>query len=153
MRTLGFRTHVVVSLVAAAGVVAALKMPWYGARGGAATAALGMDGPMERTLATLGRAVSATAGTAGWTALGAWAAPLALLAGLAALMTALCLAPSAQGVAREGARVGALGVAALVGWKLLDHPGELRHGALVAAGCALVLLVSAFSVARAPQRR
>jgi hypothetical protein len=41
----------------------------------------------------------------------------------------------------------------LVGWKLLDHPGELRHCALDAALCALALLVSAFSVAGTPQRR
>jgi hypothetical protein len=148
MRTLGFRTHVLLAMVAAAGVVASLKLPWYGPHGGAA-AALGMDGPIERTLAEVGRAVSATAGTSGWTALGTWATPLAVLAALAALTSALCLAPSAYGTAREGARLGGLAVAALVAWKLLDHPGELRHGALVAAGSALVLVASSFSVAGA----
>jgi hypothetical protein len=153
MRTLGFRTHVVLVLAAAGGILAALGMPWYGRPGGAATAALGVDGPMERTLATFGRALSSTVGVHGWDALGGAATPLAGLAGLAALMTLLCLAPAAQGVAREGARVAALGVAALVAWKLLDHTGELRHGALVAAGCAVVLLSSAFSVAGAPARR
>jgi hypothetical protein len=56
-------------------------------------------------------------------------------------------------VAREGARLAGLGVAALVVWKLLDHTGELRHGALVAAGCALVLVTSAFGVAGAPIQR
>jgi hypothetical protein len=108
---------------------------------------------MARTLATIGRAVSATAGTSGWHALGQWATPLAALAGLAAVMTVLCLAPEAQGAAREGARLAGLGVAGLVAWKLLDHTGELRHGALVAAGCAVVLVTSAFSVAGAPIRR
>jgi hypothetical protein len=149
MRTLGFRTHVLFAMAAAAGVVASLKLPWYGPHGGGATAALGMDGPIERTLATIGRAISATAGTTGWTALGTWATPLAVLAALAALTTALCLAPAAYGTAREGARLGGLAVAALVGWKLLDHPGELRHGALLAAGSALVLVASSFSVAGA----
>jgi hypothetical protein len=81
------------AIVAAGGVVASLRLPWYGA-GGTPTAAIGLDGPIERTLATLGRAVSATAGAAGWTALGSWAAPLAALAGLAALLAALCLAPA-----------------------------------------------------------
>ena len=153
MRTLGFRTHVLLALAAAGGVVASLQLPWYGSRGGAATASLGVDGPMERTLAAIGRAVGTTAGTSGWHALTPWATPLAGLAGLAALMTAFCLAPEAQGVAREGARLAGLGVAALVAWKLLDHTGELRQGALVGAGCALVLLTSAFSVAGAPLRR
>src|SRR3954447_25087319 len=152
MRTLGFLTHVLLTLAAAAGIVASLKMPWYGPRGTAA-AALGLDGAIEPPPAGLGRAVGAGAGTVGWTALGTWGAPLAGLAALAALMTALCLAPSAQGVAREGARVAALAVAALVAWKLLHHHGELRQGALVAGGSALVLTLSAFAVAGAPLRR
>jgi hypothetical protein len=120
-------------LAAAAGVVASLKLPWYGPPGA------GLD--------ALTHAVTATGGTAGWTALGAWGKPLAGLAGLAALMSVLCLEPSTRGIAREGARVAGLGVVAVVGYKLLDHPGELRHGALAAGLCALLLMSSAFAVA------
>jgi hypothetical protein len=153
MRTLGFRTHILLALAAAGGVVASLGLPWYGQPAATATASIGGDGPMERTLATVGRAVSSSAGTAGWDALGSLATPLAVAAALAALMALLCLVPEIQGVAREGARLAGLAVVALVGLKLLDHTGELRHGALIAAACALVLVASAFTVAGAPLRR
>jgi hypothetical protein len=133
--------RILLALAAAAGVVASLKLPWYGphAPGG--------------TLHAYRLAFTATTGTAGWTALGAWGTPLAGLAALAALMTVLCLEPSARGIAKEGARVAGLAVVAVVVWKLLDHPGELRRGALVAGACGLVLLSSAFAVAGAPPRR
>lgn len=133
--------RILLALAAAAGVVASLKLPWYGPHAAGTT------------LDFYHQALTAPTGTAGWTALGSWATPLAGLAGLAALMTVLCLERSARGIAREGARVTGLAVVAVVGWKLLDHPGELRHGALAAAACALLLLSSAFSVAGAPPRR
>jgi hypothetical protein len=126
--------RILVALAAAAGVVASLKLPWYGPH-----AAAGLD--------ALRQAVTARTGTAGWTALGPWGTPMVGLTALAALMTVLCMEPSARGIAREGARVAGVGVVALVAWKLLDHTGDLRHGALVAGGCAIVLLSSAFAVA------
>jgi hypothetical protein len=46
MRTLGFRTHLVLTLVACAGVAAALGMPWSGA---AQAGGQYLDGPMDRT--------------------------------------------------------------------------------------------------------
>src|SRR5437764_1249906 len=103
MRTLGFRTHILLALAAAGGLVASLGLPWYGRPAATATASIGSDGPMERTLATVGRAVSSTAGAPGWDALGSLATPLAVTAGLAGLMALLCLVPEAQGIAREGA--------------------------------------------------
>jgi hypothetical protein len=127
--------RILLALAAAAGVVASLKLPWYGPH------------VAGTTLDAYRHALTATTGTAGWTALGSWGTPLAGLAGLAALMTVLCLEPSARGIAKEGARVAGLAVGAVVAWKLVEHPGDLRRGALVAAGCALVLLSSAFSAA------
>jgi hypothetical protein len=152
MRTHGFRTHVLMSLAAAAGVLVALGMPWYGK--GAAVDPLA-DDSMQRTLATLGRAVTAGDGTSGWHALGPWGTAIAGLAGLAALMSVLCLSTAFQGVAREGLRIGALGTVAVIAWRLVDHPAgeELRHGALVAAGCGLVLASAALSVASAALRK
>jgi hypothetical protein len=126
--------RILLALAAAAGVVASLKLPWYGP-----ATAHGLD--------AFTHAVTARTGIAGWTALGSWGTPMAGLAALAALMTVLCMEPSARGIAREGARVASVGVVALVAWKLFDHTGDLRHGALVAGGCALVLLSSAFAVA------
>jgi hypothetical protein len=133
--------RILLALAAAAGVVASLKLPWYGPH------------VTGSTLDAYRHALTATTGTAGWTALGSWGTPLAGLVGLAALMTVLCMEPSSRGIAKEGARVGGLAVVAVVGWKLLDHPGDLRRGALAAAACALLLLSSAFAVAGAPPRR
>jgi hypothetical protein len=126
--------RILLALAAAGGVVASLKLPWYGPH-----AATGLD--------ALTQAVTARTGTAGWTALGSWGTPIVGLTALAGLMIVLCMEPSARGIAREGARVASVGVVALVAWKLLDHPGELRQGALLAGGCALVLLSSAYAVA------
>jgi hypothetical protein len=131
--------RILLALAATAGIVASLKLPWYGP----ATAS---------GLGVLTHALTGRAGTAGWTALGSWGMPLAGLAGLAALMTVLCLERSARGIAGEGARVASIAVVALVAWKLFDHPGELRRGALLAGGCALVLLASAYAVAGAARR-
>jgi hypothetical protein len=127
--------RILLALAAAAGLVASLKLPWYGPH------------VARSTLDSYRHALTATTGTVGWTALGSWGTPLAGLAGLAALMTVLCLEPSARGIAEEGARVAGLAVVAVVGWKLLDHPGDVRRGALAAAACAVVLASSAFAVA------
>jgi hypothetical protein len=151
MRSMAFRTHVLLTLVAAFGVSSALHMPWYGrAPGGPAY----IDGPMDRTLEVVGRAVAAGDGIDGHAALGAWATVIACLAGFTALMAVLCLTEALFGAAREGARLGALATLAVIAWRLVDHPAdELRHGAIVAACCALVLTGAAMSVASAPLRR
>jgi hypothetical protein len=155
MRTHGFRTHILLAIAAAAGLLVTLGMPWF-AVAPVATPLTDDDGSMERTLNTLGRAVVSSDGVTGWHALGPWATAIAGLAGLAALMSVLCLSLAVQGAAREGARVGALGALAVIAWRLVKHPEageELRHGALAAAGCALVLTSAALSVASAPLRR
>jgi hypothetical protein len=151
MRTLGFRTHIVLTLAACGAVAAALGMPWYGT---APTPPSTLNGPMDDLLEAIGRAVGAADGTSGRDALGGWASTIGVLAGVTGLMALLCLVNALHGVAREGLRLAALATPALVAWKLVSHPHvELRHGALVAAGAAVVLLASAFSVASAPLRR
>jgi hypothetical protein len=151
MRSLGFRSHILLALLAAAGVVSALNMPWFGTapNGGAY-----IDGPMDRTLEEIGRAVSASDGMSGHAALGKYATTITALAGFTALMALLCLSSAVFGVAREGLRLGALATLAVIAWRLVDHPAdELRHGALVAAACSLVLASAAMSAAAAPMRR
>jgi hypothetical protein len=151
MRTHGFRTHVLLTLLACGAVAAALGMPWYGA---SPERESGLDGPMDDALAALGRAVAATDGTSGRDALGAWALTLGGLAAFTALMALLCLVSAMQGAAREGLRIGAIATLGIVAWKLVAHPHEeLRHGALVAAAAALALTAWALAVASAPARR
>lgn len=149
MRTLGFRTHVLLTLLACGGVVAALGMPWS-----ASGPERESEGTLDHALEALGRVAGATGGTNARDALGGWAAILTALLALTAVMAVLCLLAVAVGVARELLRVGALATLAIVAWKLIDHPGdELRQGALVAAGSALVLVASALAVASAPLKR
>jgi hypothetical protein len=151
MRTLGFRTHVVLTLAACGALAAALGMPWYGASPLQQT---GLDGPMDDLLETIGRAVGAADGITGREALAGWATVLTGLAGFTALMALLCLVARVQGAAREGLRLGALAALGVVAWKVVSHPHEeLRQGALVAGAAAVVLVASAFAVAAAPVRR
>jgi hypothetical protein len=162
MRTLGFRTNVLLAVAAAAGVVAALGRPWY-AGAPQATAdgelAIGsLHGPANGLTAAMERWVSETAGTSGWDALGVWGSVLAALAALTALSALGSLVPAFQGVAREGLRYGGLACAGIAAWKLVDSPGpndelELRFGAFIAAAAALVAFSSASTVAAAPLRR
>jgi hypothetical protein len=161
MRTLGFRTHALIALVAAVGVIAALGRPWY-----APAPALvdeektvgDIHGPIDRLADTVSRWVSETSGTTGWDALGGWGTALAALAALAALGAVGCLVPSLQGVAREALRYGGLACLAIAVWKLLDSPGaneafELRYGAFLAVAAALLVVTSGSPVAAAPLQR
>src|SRR5918992_5845734 len=112
MRTLGFRTHVLLAVAAATGVVAALGRPWY-ASAPQATAegdlAIGsLHGPANGLTAAIERWVSETTGTTGWDALGVWGTVFAALAAVTAAGAVACLVPALQGVAREAARYGAL---------------------------------------------
>jgi hypothetical protein len=151
MRSLGFRTHILLSLVAAVGVFRGLDMPWFGA---APKGSAYLDGAMDRTLEVIGRAVAASDGLTGRETLGASAEAIAALAAFTAVMAVLCLSSALFGVARQGLRLGALATLGVIVWRLVDHPAdELRHGALVAAACALVLTSAAMSVASAPMRR
>jgi hypothetical protein len=161
MRTLGFRTHALVALAAAAGVIAALGRPWYAPAPALLEeeAAIGdLHGPVDRLGDTVGRWASESTGTTGWDALGSWGTALAVLAALAGIGALGCLVPAVQGVAREALRYAGLACLCIVAWKLLDSPGsnaalELRYGAFVAAAAALLVVTSGGPVAGAPLQR
>jgi hypothetical protein len=162
MRTLGFRTHTLLAVAAAVGVIAALAEPWYGAapqaqpvsRAGVGT----LEGPVDGLAAGMQRWITDSAGTSGWDALGTWGQILAGCAVLTALGAAGCLVPSIQGVAREALRYGALVTFGIALWKLIDTPGpneamEPRFGAFIAVAAALIAVTSGSAVASAPLRR
>ena len=156
MRTLGFRTHVLFALAAAAGVVAALARPWY-APANPAPANGDLDGPLYTLSDTVSRWIGESAGTTGWEALGPWGTALAAFAALTGLGAFGCLVPGLQGAAREALRYGSLGCLAIAAWKLHDSPGpnaelEPRYGVFVAAIAAAIAVVSGSAAASAPLR-
>jgi hypothetical protein len=160
MRTLGFRTHILLAVAAATGVIAALARPWYAAAPPAAPeAGVGsIQGPVDGLAAGAERWLTETTGTVGWDALGVWGTVIAALAAVTAVAALGCLVPALQGISRELLRYAGLACAAVVVWKLVDTPGpnaelELRFGAFVAAGAALVAFSSGSAVASAPLRR
>jgi hypothetical protein len=117
-----------------------------------------MRGPVEGAVAGVERWLSQTTGTAGWDALGVWGTVIAALAAVTAVSALGCLVPALQGISRELLRYGALACAGVVLWKLVDTPGpnaglELRFGAFVAAGAALIAFSSGSAAASAPLRR
>ena len=69
MRTLGFRTHALLTLAAAVGMIAALAEPWYALapRPPQADNAIGtIHGPVDGLAAGMQRWVTGGAGTSGW---------------------------------------------------------------------------------------
>jgi hypothetical protein len=162
MRTLGFRTHVLLVVAGAMGVLVSLSRVWYDrapAPAPGTAASIGeVTGPLEGLYHGLQRWATATGGMSGWTALGDSGTALAAFSVVAALGAAACAAPALQGVGRELLRYAALAVFAIAAWRLVDPPGsnatvELRHGALAGAACALMLFTSSMGLANAPLRR
>jgi hypothetical protein len=162
MRTLGFRTHALLTIAAAVGVIAALAEPWYAAAPRALPAADGsigsIEGPVDSLAAGMQRWITANSGASGWDGLGTWGTVLAALAALTAVGALGCLVPAVQGVAREALRYSALGTFGIAVWKLIDTPGpnqvmEPRVGAFVAAAASLIAVTSGLAVAGAPLRR
>jgi hypothetical protein len=161
MRTLGFRTHVLLALAAAAGLVATLGRPWYATAPGPDPEAPGIgdiNGPLNGLVDGAQRWMTSPDGTTGWDALGHWGIALSAMAGVAALGALACMVPALQTLGRDLMRYAALAAVALAIWKLVDPPGdnavqELRHGAIAAVCAAMVLLTCASAVASAPSRR
>ncbi|HEX5617833.1 MAG TPA: hypothetical protein VFX51_05410 [Solirubrobacteraceae bacterium] len=162
MRTLGFRTHVLLAAAAAVGVIAALAEPWYApapqAAASSGSTVGSMQGPVDSLAAGMQRWVTESTGTSGWDALGTWGTVLAACAALTAVGALGCLVPAIQGVAREALRYGALAAFGIAVWKLIDTPGpnaamEPRLGAFVAVGAALIAVSSGSAVAAAPLKR
>jgi hypothetical protein len=162
MRTQGFHTRLFLAIAAALGVVLTLQRPWY-ARAPKTHPdeinGLGdINGPLNDLLHGMQRWVTGDGGSSGWDALGQIGVALAAVAGIALLGALLCLIPAVQSLGRDLLRYGSLAVFGVTLWKLLDPPGtnsqyELRHGALMAAGFALLLVISAMGAAAAPLRK
>jgi len=162
MRTLGFRTHVLLAIAGAIGVVYSLSRPWYASAPPAPNedeAGIGdIHGPLNQFIDGTKRWASGNTGTAGWTALDHWGQMIAAMAIVAVVGSLICFAPRLQVLGRDLARYGALAALAIIGWKLVDPPGsnellELRVGALLAGLFAIVLFTCASGVANAPLRR
>jgi hypothetical protein len=162
MRTLGFRTHVLLAVAGAIGVLYSLNRPWYAA---APTSPKGDDagigdihGPLNAFFDGVRRWVSGGTGESGWSALDHWGEMVAAMAIVAVVGSLLCFLPRVQALGRDLARYGALAALVIIAWKLVDPPGsneaqELRVGALLAALFAIVLFTCATGVANAPMRK
>jgi|1185.fasta_scaffold185927_2 hypothetical protein len=161
MRTLGFRTHILLVLAGAAGVVASLGRPWYGPAPAPLpdnTDDFDVHGPLQELLDAMRRWVTEAGGTTGWHALGASGAVIAGLSVAAALCALGCLLPPVQTLVNVPLRYLSFAAFGVTLWRVLDSPGpnselELRLGALVALVGATMVWVSAQSVASAPMRR
>jgi hypothetical protein len=158
MRTLGFRTHALLAVAAAVGVIAALAEPWYAAAPRVQGANGSLEGSVDGLTAGMQRWIGESAGTSGWDALGVWGSVLAGCALLTAVGALGCLVPAIQGVAREALRYGALAMFGVALWKLIDTPGpnaamEPRMGAFIAVAAALIAVSSGSAVASAPLKR
>jgi hypothetical protein len=161
MRTLGFRTHVLLAVAAAFGLVATLSRPWFAtapAPPGEAESHIGdIQGPLTGFFHGVERWITEDTGTTGWSGLeqiGIAIVAMGVLAGLGALAT---LVPRLQVIGREALRYGAWVALAIVVWKLIDTPGgndttELRYGAFVALGCALMLVSCSIEVSNSALR-
>jgi hypothetical protein len=162
MRTQGFHTRLMLAIAAALGVLLTLQRPWYAKAPKTHPDEINglgdINGPLNDLLHGMQRWVTGDGGSSGWDALGQWGVALAAMAGVACLGAGLCLAPAVQALGRDLLRYGSLAAFLLTLWKLLDPPGanaqyELRHGALMAAGFALLLVISAMGAAAAPLRK
>jgi hypothetical protein len=161
MRTLGFRTHILLVLAGAVGIIASLGRPWY-AKPPAPLADnsehFDVHGPLRGVVDAADRWISEAGGITGWDALGTSGQVLAALSLLAALCAVGCIVPALQGLVHEPLRYISFAVFALAVWRVIDTPGpndalELRLGALIALVSATMVWVSAQGVASAPSRR
>ena len=162
MRTLGFRTHVLLAIAGAIGVLYSLTRPWYAVAPPAKEEEAGIgdiNGPLNQFFDGAKRWVSGGEGVSGWQALDHWAQMIGAMAAVSVIGALLCLTvPRVQALGRDLTRYGSLAALAIVAWKLVDPPGdngtwELRVGALLAGLFAIVLFTCASGVANAPLRR
>jgi hypothetical protein len=152
MRTIGFRSNVLIAIAAAFGVIAALGKPWYG------PGAPPSDAQMEDLFSGIGRSVSEPGGTTGWAALHTTDEMIAGLAVATVVLLGLTLMPVLQHHLQPLARWGAVATVGVVLYTLVDRPdaaamAEPRQGLLLALTASLVLLAATWTVAAAPARR
>ena len=162
MRTLGFRTHVLFALAAAAGLVLTLSRPWFGAAPPKApehTADIGdINGPLTGFGDGVKRWLTNSDGASGWHALDHWAMAITVMAAIAAVGLVMLMVPAMQQLGRDLVRYASLAAFGIVVWKMLSPPGghesiELRNGAIAGMAFALILMVTGAAAASAPLRK
>jgi hypothetical protein len=161
MRTLGFRTHILLVVAGAVGVVASLGRPWYGPAPAPLpdnSTVFEVHGPLQQLLDAMRRWVTATDGTAGWHVLGTSGELIAGLSLASALFALGCLLAPVQPIVSAPLRYVSFASFGVVVWRLVDSPGpnaalELRMGALVALIGSAMVWISGQGVANAPMRR
>jgi hypothetical protein len=152
MRTIGFHSNILFALAAGLGVIASLGRPWYGPPNPAT------DAQMEDLFGGVGRALTASGGIDGWTALGTADQLLAGFAVATVVLVLLTLVVPVQRLMQALGRWTALVTVGIVLVKLIDGPdaasmSEPRNGLFLALAASLVLLASSWTVAAAPSRR
>src|ERR1043165_9503628 len=117
MRTLGFRTHVLLAIAGAIGILYPLNRPWYAAAPPIPKddeAGIGdIHGPLNTFLEGCKRWITGTTGQTGWNALDHWGQMIAAMAIVAVVGCVACLTPKLQVLGRDLARYGALAALAI----------------------------------------
>ena len=161
MRTQGFRTHIMLVVTGAVAVLAGLSRPWYAAapKTPVGDLAIGeVNGPLSGFFDALKRWITDAGGTTGYHALDTVGQVLTGLSVFCAAAALGAMLPAVQRAFAAPLRFAGLLVVAGVVWRLIDPPGpnaawELRNGALISLGGALLLGVCAPAVAAAPSRK
>jgi hypothetical protein len=161
MRTHGFRTHILLVVAGAVALLAGLSRPWYARAPEAQVGdiAIGqVNGPLNGFFEALKRWVTDPNGKTGADALGTVGQLVTVLALFCAVAALASLVPAVQRMVSAPLRYAGLAVIAIVVWRLIDVPGsnadwELRHGALISLGGALVTGICAQTVGSAPSRK
>jgi hypothetical protein len=161
MRTLGFRTHILMVVAGAVGVVASLGRPWYGPAPAPLpdnTDQFDVHGPLQGLLDAMVRWVTSSDGTSGWDALGTSGQIIAALALGAAVCSLACLLSPLQAIVSVPLRYLSFAAFGVTVWRVVDSPGpnaelELRLGALIGLIGAGMVWISAQGVASAPLRK
>jgi hypothetical protein len=161
MRTIGFRSNVLVILAAAAGLLAALGRPWY-ARSPVQTAEearIGdVQGPVEQFFSRLAREFTSEDGTTGWAAFHSTDTILAVLVAIAVVTALGTLIVGVEQPCREVLRIVTLAMLGIVVVKLANTPDsigliERRQGAWIALGVTGIMASSATTLYNAPLHR
>jgi hypothetical protein len=161
MRTIGFRSNVLVIIAAAAGLLAALGRPWY-ARSPVQTAEesrIGdVQGPVEQFFSRLAREFTSEDGTTGWAAFHSTDTILAVLVAIAVVTALGTLIVGVEQPCREVLRIVTLAMLGIVVVKLANTPDsvgliERRQGAWIALGVTGIMASSAATLYNAPLHR
>jgi hypothetical protein len=162
MRQFSPLTNLLLTCLAAAGLVLTLGLPWYGAAVGVSdseTEVGTIAGPIEGVAALVSRWFDPQGtGTTGADALGFAQQGLMGLAAVTALLAIAMLLPFARRTAQEGLRLIPLAAPALVVLQMVDVPvagAELRWGAFMALLSGLFMASAAWHGAglRVPARK